>query len=104
MFLLEIQTIVGCSMLDKLVELCKNDLVSTNDLKLNLNGLNYCKLPIHWDLTTTFTMREIFPKCPILMYLHFQSLVNVNLDLMVYGKRVMTNAKTVRYNEIEHFP
>ena len=36
-------------------------------------------------------MREIFPKCPILMYLHFQSLVNVNLDLMVYGKRVMTN-------------
>ena len=29
MFLLEIQTIVGCSMLDKLVELCKNDLVST---------------------------------------------------------------------------
>ena len=29
MFLLEIQTIVGCNMLDKLVELCKNDLVST---------------------------------------------------------------------------
>ena len=29
MFLLEIQTIVGCSMLDKLDELCKNDLVST---------------------------------------------------------------------------
>ena len=29
MFLLEIQTIVGCSMLDKLVELCRNDLVST---------------------------------------------------------------------------
>ena len=27
----------------------------------------------------------------ILMYLHFQSLVNVNLDLMVYGKNVMTN-------------
>ena len=26
-----------------------------------------------------------------LMYLHFQSLVNVNLDLMVYGKGVMTN-------------
>ena len=25
------------------------------------------------------------------MYLHFQSLVNVNLDLMVYGKGVMTN-------------
>ena len=36
-------------------------------------------------------MRVIFPKCPILMYLHFQSLVNVNLDLMVYGKRVVTN-------------
>ena len=32
-------------------------------------------------------MRVIFPKCPILMYLHFQSLVNVNLDLMVYGKK-----------------
>ena len=32
-------------------------------------------------------MREIFPKCPILMYLHFQSLVNANLDLMVYGKK-----------------
>ena len=29
MFFLEIQTIVGCNMLDKLVELCKNDLVST---------------------------------------------------------------------------
>ena len=29
MFLLEIQTIVGRNMLDKLVELCKNDLVST---------------------------------------------------------------------------
>ena len=29
MFLLEIQTIVGCDMLDKLVKLCKNDLVST---------------------------------------------------------------------------
>ena len=29
MFLFEIQTIVGCNMLDKLVELCKNDLVST---------------------------------------------------------------------------
>ena len=29
MFLLEIQTIVGCNMLDKLVEHCKNDLVST---------------------------------------------------------------------------
>ena len=29
MFLLEIQTIVGCNMLDKLVELCKNDLVRT---------------------------------------------------------------------------
>ena len=29
MFLLEIQTIVGCNMLDRLVELCKNDLVST---------------------------------------------------------------------------
>ena len=29
MFLLEIQTMVGCNMLDKLVELCKNDLVST---------------------------------------------------------------------------
>ena len=36
-------------------------------------------------------MKAIFPKCPILMYLHFQSLVNVNLDLMVYGKGVMTN-------------
>ena len=31
MFLLEIQTTVGCNMLDKLVELCKNDLVSTID-------------------------------------------------------------------------
>ena len=31
-------------------------------------------------------MKAIFPKCPILIYLHFQSLVNVNLDLMVYGK------------------
>ena len=30
-------------------------------------------------------------KMPDLMYLHFQSLVNVNLDLMVYGKRVTTN-------------
>ena len=30
-------------------------------------------------------------KMPDLMYLHFQSLVNVNLDLMVYGKGVMTN-------------
>ena len=30
-------------------------------------------------------------KMPILMYLHFQSLGNVNLDLMVYGKKVMTN-------------
>ena len=29
MFLLEIHTIVGCNMLNKLVELCKNDLVST---------------------------------------------------------------------------
>ena len=29
MFLLEIQIIVGCNMLGKLVELCKNDLVST---------------------------------------------------------------------------
>ena len=29
MFLLEIQTIVGCNLLDKLVELCKKDLVST---------------------------------------------------------------------------
>ena len=29
MFLLKIQTIVRCNMLDKLVELCKNDLVST---------------------------------------------------------------------------
>ena len=29
MFLLEIQIIVGCNMLDKLVELGKNDLVST---------------------------------------------------------------------------
>ena len=29
MFFLEIQIIVGCNMLDKLVELCKNDLVST---------------------------------------------------------------------------
>ena len=32
-------------------------------------------------------MKAIFPKCPILMYLHFRTLVNVNLDLMVYGKK-----------------
>ena len=49
------------------------------------------EIQIFTDLTTTFTMRGIFPNCPISMYLHFQSLVNVNLDLMVYGKRVMTN-------------
>ena len=36
-------------------------------------------------------LHVLFPKCPILTYLLFQSLVNVNLDLMVYGKRVMTN-------------
>ena len=140
MFLLEIQTIVRCSMLDKLVELCKkrfgehyrrirkpknndtflyqhfkrtghspNNVIvqpvekipydknssvrfkTSNDLKLNLNGVNYCKRLFHWDLTTAFTMRIIFPKCQILMYLYFQGLVNVNLDLMVYGQRVMTN-------------
>ena len=58
-----------------------------------LKWINYCKHPFHWDLKTIFTMRVIFPICLILMYckLHFQSLVNVNLDLMVYGKRVMTN-------------
>ena len=32
-------------------------------------------------------MKATFPKCPILMYLHFQSPVNVNLDLMVNDKR-----------------
>ena len=140
MFLLEIQTIVGCNMLDKLVELCKkqfgehyrrirkpqnNDTflyqhfkrtghspnnvivqplekisydekssVRFKNIKRFETELKWIKLlqtPFHWDLTTTLTMRVIFPKWPILMYLHFQSLVNVNLDLMVYGKKVMTN-------------
>ena len=35
-----------------------------------------------------------FPKCSILMYLHFQSLENVNLDLMVNGKRAMRRNET----------
>ena len=74
-----------------MMKILQLDSKTSNDLKLNLNGYNYCKHPFHWDLTKTFTMKTIFPKSPILMYLHFQSPVNVNLDLMVYGKRVMTN-------------
>ena len=74
-----------------MMKILQLDSKTSNDLKLNLNGQNYCKHPFHWDLTTTFTMKATFPKCPILMCLHFQSPVNVNLDLMVYGKGVMTN-------------
>ena len=43
------------------------------------------------DLCLLVPYYELAPVFTILMYLHFQSLVNVNLDLMVYGKGVMTN-------------
>ena len=46
MFLLEIQTIVGCNMLDKLVELCKNDFTKpkNNDTFLYQHSPNDVKV------------------------------------------------------------
>ena len=35
------------------------------------------------------------PDFDVQLYLHFRTLVNVNLDLMVYGKGVMTNVNGV---------
>ena len=56
-----------------MMKILQLDSKTSKDLKLNLNGKNYFKHPFHWDLTTTFTMKATFPKCPILMCLHFQS-------------------------------
>ena len=72
----------------------ENSSVRFKNIKRFETELKWIKLlqtPFPLGFNATFTMKAIFPKCPILMYLHFQSLVNVNLGLMVYGKRVMTN-------------
>ena len=140
MFLLEIQTIVGCNKLDELVELCKkrvgehyrrirkpknndtflyqhfkrtghspnnvivqpvekisydeNSSVRFKNIKRFETELKWIKLlqiPFLLGFNDNIYHEGNISKMPDFDVLHFQSLVNVNLDLMVYGKRVMTN-------------
>ena len=62
------------------------DSKTSNDLNLKL-----LQTPFPVGFNDNIYHEGTISKNPISMYLHFQSLVNVNLDLMVYGKRVMTD-------------